>query len=148
MDKYKNMKNKEKILIALASFSFFLIVYLVIASKKIEMPTEKIVKEDPVIEKEDLVQLKSSYQETLKNIFIQLSDETENIGTSTEEINVNEELLRIKNVMMSLIVPEEYRSFHLSLIILLDKVIENNFVLDEDFQLAIKEIGQQNLWLN
>ncbi|MDA3839767.1 MAG: hypothetical protein PF572_01640 [Patescibacteria group bacterium] len=142
------MKNKEKILIALASFSFFLIVYLVIASKEIEMPNEKVVKEEIKIEKVDLAMLESTYQEKVRGIYFQLKDDANLVASSTEEINVDEKLTGIKNSLMSLVVPDEYRAFHLSLVVTIDRIIENNFILDSDFQLEIEKIGQDNLWLN
>ena len=145
------MKNKEKILIGLASFSFFLIVYLVIASQKIEIPTklatDKKMNEEVVAEKTDLRELKKIYQETVKSIYTQLENSSRDVGTSTERINPNDELLKIKGRLISITVPEEYRSFHISLIILIDKVLNNNFVMDENFQAEINKIGEGNTWL-
>ena len=142
------MKNKEKILIALASFSFFLIVYLVIVSKEIEMPSEKVVKEETVIEKVDLVALKSNYQEAVRVVYAQLNNEVKFTGSSTEEIDIDEKLLEIKNKMMSLSVPGEYRIFHLSFIMMIDKVLSDELVIDREFQDGLDKIGQENLWLN
>lgn len=142
------MKNKEKILIALASFSFFLIVYLVIASKKIEMPKEKIIKNESVIEKVDLVALKSNYQKTVKVIYSQLNDEFKLTATGTEEMNIDEELLEIKNKMISLSVPEEYRIFHVSFILLIDKVLSDELIINEGFKSGLDKLGEENFWLN
>ena len=142
------MKNKEKILIALASFSFFLIVYLLIASKKIEMPNEKVIKKEPVIEKIDLALLKDDYQKAVKIVYSQLNDEFKLTASSTEKINVDEKLLEIKNKMISLSVPEEYRIFHVSFILLIDKVLSKEFIMGGEFQNGLDKMGEENLWIN
>lgn len=139
------MKNKEKILIALASFSFFLIVYLVIASKEIKVPKAEVAKEQVKTEKVDLAVLKTTYQDSVRNIYSRLKDDSE---SNNKEIDINKELLSIKDGMMSLVVPEEYKTFHMSLIMLIDGVINNNFVLDDNFQKKLNKIGQDNSWLN
>ena len=142
------MKNKEKILIALVSFSFFLIVYLVIVSKKIEMPKEKIIKNEPAIEKVDLVALRSDYQETAKMVYAQLNSEDKLLASSTDEVNVDEKLLGIKNTMILMSVPEEYKIFHVSLILLIDKVLNDEFMMDGEFQDGLDVLGRENMWLN
>ena len=114
------MKNKEKILIALASFSFFLIVYLVIASKEVKVPNEKVLKEELVIEKVDLVALKNNYQKAVKIVYNSLENNiTDSLSPSDASLDPQKYLLETKNKLMGLVVPEEYKIFHLSLIMLM-----------------------------
>jgi hypothetical protein len=142
------MKNKEKILIALASFSFFLIVYLIIASEPIEMSENTITVKEEKIEKVDLALLESNYRENVKNIYIKLQEDVYSwLNLSDASLDPINEISRIKNDLMSLVVPEEYRSFHVGLIVLIDKIINNNFVLDDDFQAELNKIGLENVWL-
>ena len=142
------MKNKEKILIALASFSFFLIVYLVIASKEVKVPNEKVLKEELVIEKVDLVALKNNYQKAVKIVYNSLENNiTDSLSPSDASLDPQKYLLETKNKLMGLVVPEEYKIFHLSLIMLIDGVINNNFVLDDNFQSELNKIGEKNPWL-
>lgn len=142
------MKNKEKILIALGSLSFFLLVYFLIASKKIEMPKNNIVKNEAPKEqvaKVDLEKLKNNYEKSVKVVYEQLQKDAE--GVDGKDIDVNNELETFKNKLVGLTVPEEYKIFHLSFILLIDNVLNNNLVLDENFQNELNKIGKDNPWL-
>jgi len=148
------MKNKEKILIALASFSFLLIVYLVIASKELKMPTVEAPKEQAQktqqtqVKKVDLAVLKTTYQNSVRNIYASLEKNTSTWLSLSDTPDPQKYLLETKDKLMGLVVPEEYRIFHLTLIKLIDGVADNNFVIDEEFQKGLNKIGQENSWLN
>jgi len=142
------MKNKEKILVALASLSFFLVLYFLIASKKIEIPNEKIIKsEEPKEElvKVDLEELKNKYTESVKTIYGDLQEDTREINK--EEIDIEKELKSFKKKLITLTVPSEYRVFHLSFIMLIDNVLNNGLAFDERFRNELNKIGEDNPWL-
>lgn len=136
------MKNKEKILIALASLSFILVVYLIIVSKEVQIPNEKFVDEKPEIVKVDLVALENDYKNAVKVIYGDLKRDIES------PVNTKDNLENLKIRLMSIRVPEEYRTFHIGLVMLIDSIIEKGDIIDDSFKQSVYNIGLDKEWLN
>lgn len=149
------MNNKQKILLALFSLSFLLLVYLIIVNRetKTEEADVSIKQADVSLKQEelpvvDLAEVENSYKIEASNIYIDLKTNIENNGLEKEELNNN--LLSIKNRLVNpeLIVTEEYRDFHISLILLVNKIVDNNYEIDDDIREEMKKISTDNQWIN
>lgn len=140
------MKNKEKILLALFSFSFILLVYLFIVSKEIKIEDERKVsvkEEMPVV---DLLELENDYQRETKNLYVKLKTSIE--SNNLEKSELDKSLLEIRGGLMSLTVPEDYRTFHLGLVMLIDDVVENDKEIDSGLKEIVDRMQIENSWIN
>ncbi|PLX21924.1 hypothetical protein C0584_01135 [Candidatus Parcubacteria bacterium] len=140
------MSKKEKILISLATLSFFLLVYLLIVSREIKVPSEQSEQiNQEQVAPVDLVALESEYKETMKEVYSQLRNKLDESIENKDE--TNEEMLSLKNKVMGLTVPAEYRAFHISLVLVMDNIIKND--LEDTGSLAeeLDKIGNENNWL-
>ncbi len=140
------MKNKEKILLALFSFTFILLVYLFIVSKEIKIEEEKEVSVKEKMPVVDLVELENDYQKETKDLYAKLKTSIE--SNNLEKSEIDKSLLEIREALMSLTVPEDYKTFHLGLVMLVDDVLENDKEIDSGLKEIVDRMQIENNWIN
>ena len=137
------MSNKIKILLTLLIVAIILVFYLVIKSKPLsripEQPNEQT-------RKVDLKQLESDYKSEAKGILDDYS-----VLISKENLKV-EEVKIIRDRLLGLKVPAEFKDLHLSLVLAVAKIEKSLADDSKEGRIAgreaINEIKANYTWLN
>lgn len=130
-----------------------LCVVLLLISEKTNNNNESVVVADEksFMENQDSINLKEKYQMEVRKIILKYLEQRKELkgnDLSNCQIIVKQTVEQI----MQLVVPAEFKKFHLELVIAMDK--ENNDCLDKDSWESPEvkefwdEFKQQNLWLD
>ncbi len=145
------MIKQIKILLVLFVIAIAAILYLIIASKPVNNlngKDDKIqqAKTQQARQEVDLDQLKNDYKQKFKEVFDSYLSITQSTPFSIEEI------YQIKNQLLDLKVPTEFKDLHIDFLFVITKMENfletNNIVEKENSQELINKIKDNYNWLN
>ncbi|HPA25336.1 MAG TPA: hypothetical protein PLK76_01075 [bacterium] len=142
----KNIAIFVAVVITVCFSSWFLINNDKTSNYQIVVPAEKSFKEN-----QDDVSLKEKYQTEVKKIVLDYLEQRKNIAKNDLD-NCQTIIKQTAEKIMQLMVPAEFKKFHLELVIAVDK--ENNYCVDPkvfanpESNVVWDELKLQNVWLS
>lgn len=98
-------------------FAIFIVVALILFGFIIlRTRSLKVTVANPTIKAVDMGQLRSDYQQNLKQVYLQLESILKNSAIDTQQIAA------LKKQTLGLKVPKEFQDLHLKIVLLIDKV--------------------------
>lgn len=165
------MSKNAKILISLICLALVLVIYLIVSSRSISVVEESKNEEKSAVENQiDLSVMKNEYQDNIKDIFAEMENIYVDLGWGKSATATNEQIIstsssslvnadnqagainKLRERLIKLKVPKEYKQFHLGLVLLMDKFeayIEKGRV-DDDLKNTdpLTQVKKDNPWLS
>lgn len=143
---------KNFLIFVLVMFIIFLSAFILILNNKKYYKNELIIAEEKSLkENQDTISLKEKYQSEVKKDVLEYLEKRKTFAPDNESF-CQETIRTMVEKIMQLVVPTEFKKFHLELVVAMDKesgycLLENGFTTPEA-NLIWDELKVQNPWLN
>jgi len=135
------MSKNAKILIGLICLALLMVIYLIFSSRSISVVEENKNTATPAnVDQADLSLMKDEYEANTKDIFAELENIYNSVGKTKSATSAEEQaiatssgsvpsagklagvIVGLRERLINLKVPEEYKNLHLKLVLLMDKL--------------------------